>query len=219
MIPFYRKYYKTIIDIALLVLTVYLFMFAFSHLYRIATPIFLAFVIYLIIEPFAKFLNRRGLKKSIASAISTLVFVMVILGAMTGLGAIFTTQIINLADKLPDYAVVLEQELINRSDQVQSLIGTLPVDLNLVEKAKEYSAEIIQKTTEIARTFLTSLFAMLTSFSTFVVNFVIGIILAYFLSIEIESWKRIASDKTPKTFKKSVPLPPRERAAGHRHLP
>ncbi|MED4603218.1 sporulation integral membrane protein YtvI [Paenibacillus validus] len=203
MIPFYRKYYKTIIDIALLVLTVYLFMFAFSHLYRIATPIFLAFVIYLIIEPFAKFLNRRGLKKSIASAISTLVFVMVILGAMTGLGAIFTTQIINLADKLPDYAVVLEQELINRSDQVQSLIGTLPVDLNLVEKAKEYSAEIIQKTTEIARTFLTSLFAMLTSFSTFVVNFVIGIILAYFLSIEIESWKRIASDKTPKTFKKA----------------
>ncbi|KFW97768.1 permease, partial [Pectobacterium wasabiae] len=76
-------------------------------------------------------------------------------------------------------------------------------DLNLVEKAKEYSAEIIQKTTEIARTFLTSLFAMLTSFSTFVVNFVIGIILAYFLSIEIESWKRIASDKTPKTFKKA----------------
>ncbi|SDC20321.1 sporulation integral membrane protein YtvI [Paenibacillus sp. UNCCL117] len=203
MISFYRKYYKTIFDMALLVLTVYLFMFVFSHVYNIAKPIFIAFVIYLINEPLARFLNRRGLPKSIAAAISTLVFVIVILGVIVGTGAIFTTQIIWLADKLPDYAVVLEKEIMNRTGQLQNLIGTLPVDLNLVEKAKEYSVDIIQKATALARTFLISLFGMLTSFSTFVVNFAIGIILAYFLSIEIQSWKRIASEKTPKTFKKA----------------
>ena len=32
-------------------------------------------------------------------------------------------------------------------------------------------------------------------------NFIVGIILAYFLSIEIDSWKRLAGEKTPKTFK------------------
>ncbi|WP_159881618.1 sporulation integral membrane protein YtvI [Paenibacillus puerhi] len=201
MISFYRKYYKTIFDIALLVLTVYLFMLAFSYVYNIAKPIFIAFVIYLINEPLARFLHRRGLPKSIAAAISTLVFIIVILGIITGTGVIFTTQIIGLADKLPDYAVVLEKELINRTGQLQSMMGSLPVDVDLVEKAKEYSTVIIQKATTIARDFLIELFRMLTSFSTFVVNFVIGIILAYFLSIEIQSWKRVASEKTPRTFK------------------
>jgi predicted PurR-regulated permease PerM len=41
----------------------------------------------------------------------------------------------------------------------------------------------------------------ITSFSTFLVNFLIGIILAYFLSIEIGDWKKLAREKTPNTFK------------------
>lgn len=196
MLSFYRKYYKTVFDIALLVLTVYLFMLIFSYLYRIATPIFLAFVIYWLLDPLARFLHRRGIKKSIAAAIATIVFILVILGAITGIGVIFTTQIINLKDKLPDYAIVLEKEIMKRTDQLQDRV---PVDI--IEQAKEYSAVVATKATEIARSFLTSTFSMLTSFSTFVVNFTIGIILAYFLSVEIESWKRTAQEKTPRTFK------------------
>ncbi|MCP3772109.1 sporulation integral membrane protein YtvI [Paenibacillus sp. MZ04-78.2] len=202
MISFYRKYYKTIFDIALLVLTVYLFMFVFSYLYRIATPIFLAFVIYMIIEPFARFLHRRGIKKAIASAISTMIFVLVILGAITGAGVIFTSQIVSLKDKLPEYTSVLTREIAKQTDTLQDRFGTLPTE-DIVNKAKEYSAEIAKKATEIVRSFLTSTFTVLTSFSAFLVNFVIAIILAYFLSIEIESWKRIAEKKTPNTFKKA----------------
>lgn len=202
MISFYRKYYKTIFDIALLVITVYLFMLVFSYLYRIATPIFLAFIVYMIIEPFARFLHRRGIKKVIATTISTIIFVLIILGAITGAGVIFTSQIVNLKDKLPEYAAVLTQEIAKQTDHLQDRFGTLPT-ADIVNKAKEYSAEIAKKTTEIVRSFLTSTFTVLTSFSTFVVNFVIAIILAYFLSIEIESWKRIAEDKTPNTFKKA----------------
>ncbi|GLI05301.1 sporulation integral membrane protein YtvI [Paenibacillus tyrfis] len=202
MISFYRKYYKTIFDITLLVITVYLFMLVFSYLYRIATPIFLAFIVYMIIEPFARFLHRRGIKKVIATTISTIIFVLIILGVITGAGVIFTSQIVSLKDKLPEYAAVLTQEIAKQTDHLQDRFGTLPTE-EIVKKAKEYSAEIAKKTTEIVRSFLTSTFTVLTSFSTFVVNFVIAIILAYFLSIEIESWKRIAEDKTPNTFKKA----------------
>ncbi|MGO4274324.1 AI-2E family transporter, partial [Paenibacillus sp. TAF58] len=60
MISFYKKYWRTAFDIALIVLTVYLFMLLFSYLYRIATPIFLALIIFMMIEPFARFLNRKG---------------------------------------------------------------------------------------------------------------------------------------------------------------
>lgn len=202
MIAFYRKYWKTVFDIALLLLTVYLFMLLFSYLYRIATPIFLALVIYLIIEPLARFLHRKGLGKSIASAISTVVFILVILGAITGIGVIFTSQILSLKDKLPEYSAILQKQIVLKTQFLHDRLVTMPsIPNDIAQKITEYSTEITQKLTVLAGQFLTGTFTMLTSFSTFVVNFVIAIILAYFLSIEIESWKRMARDKTPKTFK------------------
>ncbi|WP_079908573.1 sporulation integral membrane protein YtvI [Paenibacillus sp. 32352] len=202
MIAFYKKYWKTVFDIALLLLTVYLFMLLFSYLYGIATPIFLAFIIFLIIEPFARFLNRKGVSKSIASAISTIVFILVILGALTGVGVIFTSQIMNLKEKLPEYSSILQKQLILKTELLQSRLETMPsLPDDIAQKITEYSTQITQKLTMLAGQFLTGTFNMLTSFSTFVVNFVIAIILAYFLSIEIESWKKLAKEKTPKTFK------------------
>jgi sporulation integral membrane protein YtvI len=199
MIAFYKKYYKTVFDIALLLFTVYLFMLLFSYLYSIATPIFWAFVIYMIIEPLARFLNKRGMKKSIASAISTVLFILVILGVLTGAAIIFTSQILALKDKLPEYTRILQQQIILKTDYLHTRLDALPADV--AEKMKEYSTDITDKASEFAVGFLSGLFTMLTSLSTFVVNFSIGIILAYFLSIEIETWKRMAKDKTPKTFK------------------
>lgn len=199
MLSFYRKYYKTAFDIGLMVLTIYLFMLAFSYLYRIATPIFLAFVIFAVIEPFARFLNRRGLKKSLATSISTLLFVVVILGVVIGAGAIFTTQIYQLIQKIPVYASILQQEIVNNMGFWQSKLETIPDDW--LQQAKDYSTVITEKGAKLATAFLGGLFNMLTSFSSFLFNFTIGIILAYFLSIEIETWKRFATEKTPRTFK------------------
>jgi sporulation integral membrane protein YtvI len=53
----------------------------------------------------------------------------------------------------------------------------------------------------IAAAFLRALGGYLKSFSAFIFNFAIGIILAYFLSLEISEWKKTAHEKTPKTFK------------------
>jgi sporulation integral membrane protein YtvI len=199
MISFYRKYWRTAFDIALLLLTVYLFMLLFSYLYRIATPIFLAFVIYLMIEPFARFLHRRGIRKSIASAISTLVFVLVILGAMAGAGIVFTNQIMNLVQKSEEYKAIFQEQIVHRVSELQGRIETLPPEV--VERSKEYAAQFTEKASRLVTSFLSGLVNTLTSFSTFVFNFIVGIILAYFLSIEMEWWKRMAQDKTPKTFK------------------
>ncbi|PZE20999.1 sporulation integral membrane protein YtvI [Paenibacillus xerothermodurans] len=199
MIAFYKKYWKTVFDIALLILTVYLFMTLFSYLYRIATPIFLAFVVYLIIEPLARFLHKRRISKSIASAISIIVFVLVLLGAITGAGAILTSQILNLRERLPEYAAILQKQLASKNDLLHDRIAALPDDL--VQRMAEYATQFAQRATELAGQFLTGTFTMLTSFSAFLVNFIIAIILAYFLSIEIETWKRAAREHTPKTFK------------------
>lgn len=199
MLSFYKKYYKTVFDIALMVLTVYLFMLLFSYLYRIATPIFFALVIFLCIEPFAKFLNRRGLSKPLASAISTMVLILAIFGALTGAGIIFVAQLNGLLDRLPGYIAMMQTQLTANSGLLKEKLDAL--DPTLLEKINEYVSLIAAKASQWAAAFFNSTLAALTSFSTFMVNSVIGVILAYFLSVEIDSWKRLAKNKTPNTFK------------------
>lgn len=196
---FYKKYYKTIFDIALIIVTIYLFMYLFSYLYHIATPIFLALLIYAMIEPLAKFLHKRGVRKSIATAISTILFIVIILGSMVGLGIVFTVQIQSLVLKIPEYAEILQREVAAQIDYWEVRINALPT--GVLEKASEYLGLLADSGSTVAVAFLSWLLSKLTSISTFIINFAIGIILAYFLSIEIDSWKKFAKEKTPRTFK------------------
>jgi sporulation integral membrane protein YtvI len=176
-------------------------MYLFSYLYRIATPIFLAFIIFAAIEPFARLLHRKGIKKSLASAISIILFVLIILGAMVGLGIVFTGQISNLADKIPDYAKVLQHQIALTTDFLHTKWNALPS--GVAEKSKDYTEKITSVGATLAAGFFVWLANRLTSFTSFIVNFTIGIILAYFLSTEIESWKKLAHNNTPQTFKKA----------------
>jgi sporulation integral membrane protein YtvI len=201
MLAFYKKYYKTVFDIALIVVTIYIFMYLFSFLYRIATPIFLSFLIFAAIEPLARLLHRRGLKKSIASGISILLFIILILGALAGLGIVFTNQISNLAVKIPGYTDILQQKIALSADYLHTKWNALPA--GVAEKSKEYAGTLTKLGGTIASGFFLWLTGWLSSFTSFIVNFTIGIILAYFLSTEIDAWKKMAHSNTPQTFKKA----------------
>lgn len=199
MIVFYKKYWRTAFDIALIALTVYLTMFVFSHLYKLATPVFLSFFIYLFIEPPARWLNKLGLKKSIASAISVLLFTLVIISIFLGAGFIIADQANRLIVNLPKYQQLLREQVEAHSDWISSQVSSMPPDLlSQFDSVVDY---VTRKGQSIATSFLITLSNYLTSFSAFIFNFAIGIILAYFLSVEIKDWKRTAAEKTPKTFK------------------
>ncbi|MDF2922907.1 MAG: ytvI [Paenibacillaceae bacterium] len=201
MISFYKKYYKTAFDIALMFVTVYLFMLLFSYLYGIATPIFLAFLIFAAIEPLARFLNRRGLKKSLATAISMLLFIMVILAVMTGLGIIFASQIGNIQKLIPSSVGNVQQQIIENVDFFQQKWDNLPPDL--ADRITEYATKAVEYASRFTTWLLGWLLGWVTSFGTFLANFFVGTILAYFLSVEIDTWKRLGQKHTPDTFKKA----------------
>lgn len=201
MLPFYKKYWRTAFDIALIALTVYLIMYAFSFVYKIATPIFFAFLIFLIIEPLAKRLNKWGVKKSIASGISILVFTLLILGAFSGAAVLITKQGNALIENFPKYQSVLAEQIGNLAAELEKQLDKLPSDVSLSEETKNLTKGATEHLQKWVTTFLTGLIGYVSSFSTFIFNFVVGIILAYFLSIEIKTWKRAATDKTPRTFK------------------
>ncbi|WP_438447911.1 sporulation integral membrane protein YtvI [Gorillibacterium sp. sgz5001074] len=199
MISFYKRYYKTVFDIALILVTIYLFMLLFSYLYRIATPIFLAFVIFAAIEPLAKVLNRRGMKKSAATAISMLLFIIVILAVLIGLGVIFVSQISSIMNQIPYYTSKLQDQIALNANYYQDKWDNLPPDL--ADRIKEYGTKAAQYASQFTQWVLGMMLGWLTSFTAFIANFLAGIILAYFLSVEIDTWKRLSKEHTPSTFK------------------
>ncbi|MCI3923109.1 sporulation integral membrane protein YtvI [Paenibacillus sp. TRM 82003] len=199
MQSFYRKYWRTAFDIALIALTVWLLMYSFSFIYRIATPILLAFVIFYMMEPMAGFLHRKGVKKPIAALIAIVVLLLVILLVIVGLGAIVTVQAWGLIEAIERNSALLEDTIVQSVRYINEQYQALPPDTH------EQIRSNLDSVTSLATTFLgglmTSVVGAVTSFSTFLVNLSIAIVLAYFLSIEIPFWKRAAEEKTPKTFK------------------
>ncbi|NUU77534.1 AI-2E family transporter [Paenibacillus xylanilyticus] len=199
MLPLYKKYGRTVFDIALLVLTVYFIMYGFSRLYQLAAPVFLSFIVYWMIEPLARFLHRRGLPKTLGAAISVLLFLALIVAAFFGVGLIIVSQISNLQDNFPRYVQLLQSEFTSLVYFLQDKWNALPP--GIIEKVNDYFATL----TGFLSTWVTSgaqlIIGFLSSFSSFITNFGIAIILAFFLSIEIESWRKFARAKTPKTLK------------------
>jgi len=201
MLDFYRKYWRTALDIGIIVLTVYLIMWFFSWLYNLAAPILLALVIFVIIEPLARFLHKRGMSKLFATSISVLFYSGIVLALLTGLGLLFVTQTNRLVEMLPSYANVFEYHVSNLLKFLRTEWDALPA--NVTAQLQEYASNLSQYAADIAQKALRSLIGAIGSFSNFIVNFAIAFILAFFLSLEANNWSRIAQEKTPKTFKKA----------------
>ncbi|KHL96327.1 permease [Paenibacillus sp. IHB B 3415] len=199
MLPLYKKYWRTFFDIGLVILTLYLVMLGFSKLYQLAAPVFLSFFVFLLIEPLARFLNRKGMAKPFASAISVVLFLVILLGALFAAGLLITTQVIQFQDNLPRYTYIVQQHFTEATTYLQQKIDALPPDLT--DKLNGYFTDATNVLSTWMVTFFKYMIGVLGSFSSFMANFGIAIILAFFLSMEIKDWRRIAHDKLPKTFK------------------
>lgn len=199
MLPLYKKYWRTFFDVGLVVLTVYLVMFVFSKLYQLAAPVFLSFFVFLLIEPLARFLNRKGIAKPFASAISVLLFLIILLALLFGAGLLIATQALHFQENLPRYTAVMQLHFAEATTYLQQQINALPADLT--DKINGYFTDVTNIISQWLIVFFKYMISALGSFSSFMGNFGIAIILAFFLSMEIKDWRKIAHDKLPKTFK------------------
>jgi len=197
---FYRKYWRTAFDIALLALTVYLLMSLFSFVYRITAPILLALVIFYFMEPIAAALHRRKIKKSIAAAIAIMILLLIILLVFVGIGAVVATQAVGLIQAIERNSEMLQDRILQGIQVVQRQYNALPE--GAVEQISSALNRLGEWATNFAGTVLNFFVGVITSFSTFLFNISIALVLAYFLSLEIDFWRRVAAEKTPNTFKK-----------------
>ncbi|WP_048602382.1 sporulation integral membrane protein YtvI [Rubeoparvulum massiliense] len=201
MYQFYKKYWKTGFDIGVIVLTVWLIMVTFTFLFNIAKPIFYCLVIYMIIEPMARFFQRRGMKKIIATSLSVLLFALIILSILAGFIAIFINEMAQLAQVIPGYIHTFQSELINLISRFEFMRSWIPEDFLM--NWQQYVGDVLQKANQYVGEGMKAIGDRITSVSSFVINMGFGVILAFFLSIESDMWQRWAREKTPNTFKRA----------------
>ena len=199
MLFFYKKYWRTCIDVGLLITTVYGIMYICSKLYVLGTPIFLSFIVFWIIEPFARFLHTKGLPKVLGSAVSVLVFLMLFMSIFFGLVVLIISQLSTVTQHFPVYTTTIQTEFIKLTNVVQHKIATIPPEFT--EKANEYFAFVTDSLSKWVVDFLQRIVELLGSFSSFMVHCTIAIILAFFLSLESKGWQKFFSQNVSNTFK------------------
>src|SRR5690606_31342236 len=134
-------------------------------------------------------------------AVSTLMFILVILAVLVGIGYIFAWQIGELQKSLPGIQATVQEKAASLTAVLQERLETL--DPALTDKVNEAIAYVTALFSRLAATFLNWFVSLFSSLSTFIVQFVIAIVLAYFLSVEIDSWKKIASERSPKSLQRA----------------
>jgi len=199
LLLFYKRYYKTAFDVGLIAFTIYLIMWVGSYVYHLALPILLALPIVAVVRPFARFLHRKGMKKTAATNVAMFSFILIIVGTFFAAGAIFVSQIYQLSQNIPDYIEFFKSGVLGKAHLFEDQIKQLPPEV--ITKSKEYIEVFSEKISSILSTGFKGLIVFLTSISTLIANFIVAIVLAYFLSIEMDDWNTIARQKTPKTFK------------------
>lgn len=202
MLNLYKKFAKTGIDLTLLGITILSFLFLFSYAYQIAAPIFIAIFIYLFVEPLSDFIHRKGLKKKNATNIAMFLFISILVGVIALLGVVIAAQVNALLISLPDYIHYLQDWFSKNSGLLLSKFNSIPPDI--LVKAEEFFASISGKISGLVTSALQGLLLAFSSITTLVFNFLVGIILAYFLSLEADEWKQFGETKLPKTIRNSL---------------
>lgn len=201
---FYLNHWKKILNIILAILTFFILIYFMKYLVSIALPLFIGLIIFMMTEPFAKYLNRKGIKKVAATSISTMLFIAIIIGIGVTVGIIFTNEVQHLAKTIPKYAQYLKEKMVHldQTNGYHKRLNAIPNDVVL--KGKEYLANAITKVSAYASGFFFGLFSFFTSISKLVVNITIGIIFSFFLSLDIEILKQVFYDKAPKGIQTSA---------------
>ncbi|WEG14829.1 AI-2E family transporter [Pullulanibacillus sp. KACC 23026] len=196
MLTFYKRYARTVFDLVVLAITIYLFMWIGSFLFKLATPVIFGIIIYYINKPFIRFLSNRGVSRPISSLISIGLFALILIALFATIVLVIVDQILHLSHKIPQYADLFNHHFADNLSAVETRVNGLSPDT--INSIKSEFANIAKNAATFFSNMLLSLFHYVSHKLKLVIDFILGIVLAYFLSLDVKSFE----NKVPKTFKK-----------------
>lgn len=192
---FYKQNFTKILNVLLAVFTFVIILFAFKYFYHIATSIVFALIMFAIFEPFAMFLHKKGIKKWIATSISTLSFFLFFVGFSVLFSAIIVNSVQEFSKSIPSYTNTVESFIFEQSENVLEKVDAIPEDT--MDKVKDSFSNMLDNVTKFATTAISSVVGTLYASVSVIANLVIGFLFAVMLSIEKKDWTRFISLYAP----------------------
>lgn len=199
MLDFYQKHWRRIVDVLLFIATIGVLVYVFTYFMSIATPIFIGFIFFYLIEPFAAFLHRKGIKKSIATSISVGLLILSIAGVLLTLGFVIVYEMQHLIKILPSYMSFFKEQFVEKSVVAQEILKSIHPEV--LEKAQQYSGILTKKISAYTSAFTIGLVGAVGSGLAIFVYILMGILLGVMLSLEIEKWRKFKETYIPPAVK------------------
>ncbi|MBE3594688.1 MAG: sporulation integral membrane protein YtvI [Candidatus Carbobacillus altaicus] len=204
MFEYYKRYARTIFDIGLLIFTVYALLYVFSFLFQIARPIFYALFLYMLIHPFVRVLTRRRIGRALATTIVVIGLVLILTSILILLAVILTKELTYFAQTLPEYMKFLQDQANMQATVWQKRLAQIPPEY--IQEFQKYTGQLIDQLTNVLKGFLRSLFDLTkgvpTAVTSWVVNWGLAVVLAFFLSIEYDRLTAFLREHSPRTFQR-----------------
>lgn len=194
-LEFYKNNWKGILNFLLFIFSAFVFIFAFKQFYVVAGSIVFGLIFFAFIEPLAGFLNRKGMKKALASIISGLLVVLVFIGTSVLFSSMILNFLSDFSKTLPKYSENVQTYITDSTNFVVEKIDAIPV--SFIEKIKESFSTIVGKTSAIVSVALGGFVVSLSSSFSFFTNVLLGYIFAIMLSIDLKDWKSFSNRYAP----------------------
>lgn len=199
MFSFMKRYSKTIIDIGILIGLIFFIMWTGKLIFNVATPLVFSYFIYLFIEPFNRFFINKGVKRSISTVLSFTILLLIVLGIVTILSVVFISQFEVLIDNVNSLSSNFEEYATKSITIIEEQLNKLPPEV--IEKMKTTISSISTNLLKFSTKLLGGILGSITSISVMSIKFIIGIILAFFLSLESEQLSKFVSNNSPSIIK------------------
>ncbi|RKQ88690.1 AI-2E family transporter [Brockia lithotrophica] len=206
MIEYYRKYARTIFDVAVLVLTVYLLMAAFSYLFHLVPPLFYMVVLFLFVRPFIRLFERRGVPRGLAVSLGFLAFILLIVLVLGLIGLIVVGEIRGLVDALPKTVEYMEIRVNEQYQWFLQKAENLPPEV--FERLRAYETDFVRQAGTWLQGLLRQLLDTITYWPTRLAKFLGDIflsgLLTFFFALEYDHWHDWYATRAPGTLRRAL---------------
>lgn len=166
---------------------------------NVISPLFIGFIIAWLFDPFVKFLQKKGLRRTIGTAITYIIllsFVAIVIGCLIPL----------LSEQLNDFIKVIPNIVDNAKIWIDSLIDKLAVIDGLdIESIK---SEILDKIVDIGSNITSDLPSLLVSIVKNLISgagtIIIGLVIGFYLLMSFDNINDTITTFLPKKYKRNT---------------
>jgi len=206
LIDYYRKYARTIFDVAVLVFTVYFLMAAFSYLFHLVPPLFYMVVLFLLVRPFIRFFERRGVPHGLSVSLGFFVFVLLIVLILGLMGLIVVGEIRGLIDALPKTIDYFETQVNEQYHWLLQKAENLPPEV--FDRFRSYETDFLRQAGNWLQGFLRHLLDTITYWPTRLAKVLgdvfLSVLLTFFFALEYNRWRDWYTTRSPGTFRRAL---------------